>query len=56
MRSHGGFDRAYSQDWCNLFYFIVNPPENKYDKVKLFIERALTIHKNVEFRELFEKK
>lgn len=37
MREHGGYDREYLQDWMNLFWFIMNEPKDKYDKVLKFI-------------------
>ena len=36
-----GYSRENLQDWLNLFWFIVNGPTDKYDKVAYFIELAL---------------
>lgn len=52
MREHGGYDRRHLQDWMNLFWFILNDPEDKFDKVKLFIERAIRIRKRVKYRDV----
>lgn len=52
MREHGGYDRRHLQDWMNLFWFIMNGPEDKFDKVKLFIERAIRIRKRVKYRDV----
>lgn len=56
MGEHGGYNRDDLQDWLNLFWFIVNGPENKYDKVLLFIERAVKIQKKLRYRQFFKRK
>ena len=52
MRNHGGYDRHHLQDWLNLFWFIMNGPKDKFDKVKLFIEKAIHIRKRVKYRDV----
>lgn len=42
LQSHTGFDRDYLQDYLNLFAFIVNPPKTKPEKVRNFMEMAIT--------------
>lgn len=56
MGKHGGFKRKELQDWLNLFWFISNGPEDRYDKVLLFIELAINKRKMLRFRECFKKK
>ena len=56
MMAHGGYDRSNIQDWLNLFWFIMNEPKDKYDKVKLFIERAILIRKRIKYRDVMLKK
>ena len=56
MRAHGGYDRSNIQDWLNLFWFIMNGSKDKYDKVKLFIERAIMIRKRIKYRDVMLKK
>ena len=34
MRNLEGFSRENLQDWMNLISFIINDPENRYDKIK----------------------
>ena len=56
MMAHGGYDRANIQDWLNLFWFIMNGPKDKYDKVKIFLERAILTRKRVKYRDVMTKK
>ncbi len=56
MRMHGSYERNNLQDWMNLFYFIMNEPHDKYDKVLKFIELAVLSPKRVKFREVMSKK
>lgn len=55
IRNHGGYDREHLQDWMNLFWFIVNEPKDKYDKVLKFIELAINSPKRVKYREVMSK-
>jgi len=41
IRSHSGFIRNDFQGYLNLFHVIVNPPDNKYEKVKKILELGL---------------
>lgn len=56
MRMHGSYDRDNLQDWMNLFYFIMNKPYDKYDKVLNFIELAINSPKRVKYRDAMTKK
>ena len=56
MMTHGGYDRSNIQDWLNLFWFIMNGSKDKYDKVKIFIERAILIRKRIKYRDVMLKK
>lgn len=55
MRAHGGYDKRHLQDWMNLFWFIMNGPKDKFDKVKIFIERAINTRKRVKYRDAMKK-
>ena len=46
-RNHGAYDIDHLQDWLNLFWFIMNEPKDKYDKVLKFIELAVLSPKKV---------
>ena len=56
MREHGGFDRDDLQDWMNLIWFIMSPPRNRYEKVKKFIDMALSSPLKVRYRDVMSKK
>ena len=56
IRQHGSYDRDNLQNWMNLFYFIVNDPKDKYDKVLKFIELAINSPKRVKYRDVMCKK
>lgn len=52
IKSHGAYDREHLQDWLNLFWFIMNEPKDKYDKVLKFIEMAVLSQKRVRYRDV----
>ena len=56
MRMHGSYEREHIQDWMNLFYFIMNEPKDKYDKVLKFIQLAVYSTKRVKYRDAMCKK
>ena len=51
LSSHSGFMREDLQDYLNLFSIMVNPPENKYEKVKKILELGLEKPVLIRFRE-----
>lgn len=56
MRAHGGYDRDNLQDYMNLISFILNEPNDRYEKVDLFINMALNSPKRVKYRDVMSKK
>ena len=56
MRARGGYDRDNLQDWLNLFWFITNKPNDRYDKVLKFIELAISSPKRVKYRDVVSSK
>ena len=56
FREHDGYDREHLQDWLNLLWFILNGPEDKYDKVLSFIKLAVSSTKKVRYRDVMSKK
>ena len=46
----------YIQDWMNLFYFLTNKPNDKYDKALKFIQLVVYSPKRVKFRDTMCKK
>lgn len=51
MKQHGSYNREQLQDWMNLLWFILNPPNDKYAKVLKFIEIAIMEPKRVKYRD-----
>ena len=56
MRNHEGFSTENIQDWMNLISFILNEPQNRYEKLKLFIKMAISSPKRVKYRDVMGKK
>ena len=56
MRNHKGFSSDIILDWMSLISFIINEPENRYDKLKLFLKMSISASKKVRFRGLMLKK
>lgn len=56
IRNHGAYDREHLQDWLNLFWFIMNEPKDKYDKVLKFIELTVLSPKKVRYRDAMSSK
>ena len=53
---YGGYNREDLQDWMNLVWLILSPPENRYEKVKGFRELAISAPLRVKFRDVMSKK
>lgn len=53
LRAHSGFKREDLEDYCNLFAFIVNPPENKLEKIEILLKLGFENHKTLKYRDLF---
>ena len=53
---HNGFDRESLPDWLNLFYVIMNPPNNKLEKAALVLDRAMTCPKTLRYRDYYQRK
>ena len=56
MSEHGGFNREDIQDWMNLIWFILTPPHNRYEKVKAFIDLAVSSPLEVRYHTIMSKK
>lgn len=54
--AHTSFDRDSINGFINLFSFVMNPPEEKLEKVDILINLGLQCTQNISFRELFLKK
>jgi hypothetical protein len=51
LNAHSGFIRDDLQDYLNLFAFIMNPPNDKQEKVEKFMNRALNCRITHRYRE-----
>lgn len=56
MGEHGGFSREDMQDWMNLIWFILTSPHNRYEKVKAFIDLAVSSPLEVRYHTVMSKK
>jgi len=56
LDSHSGFDRNDLDGWLNLFSVMMNPPENKMEKVVLVLNRAMGNPKTLHFRDFYNVK
>ncbi len=56
MRNHEGFSREDIADWMNLISFIINEPQNRFDKVEKFMKMALSTQKRLKYRDVMSKK
>lgn len=52
MKEHSSYNRDDLQDWMNLFCFIISKPNNRYEKVKLFLEMAINSSCLVRYRSI----
>jgi hypothetical protein len=55
LSTHSGFIRDDIQDYLNLFVFIMNPPEDKFKKVEILMNRAMHFRERLKFRDGFRK-
>lgn len=56
MKQHGGYNRDNLQDWMNLVWFILTPPNDVYSKIEKFIKIAICTPKRVKYRDVMTKK
>ena len=56
LGQHSGFNRSELQGYLDLFTFIMNPPHDNLEKVKILIELALNTKKRLKYREYYAKK
>ena len=55
LNAHSGFNREELQGYLNFFYFMMNPPHNKLEKVEILLKFALNYHKTMTFRGYYMK-
>ncbi len=56
LSMHVSFNRGFLQGYLNLFSFIMNPPDDKLEKVESILDMAFHTQKSLKYREFFSKK
>lgn len=56
MKQHGGYNRDTLQDWMNLVWYILSPPNNVYEKIEKFFKIAICTPNRVKYRDIMSKK
>lgn len=50
-----GFSRSELQGYLDLFVFMMNPPHDKLEKVRILLEKAIITKKTLKYRDYFAK-
>lgn len=50
LNTHSGFERSELQGYLDLFTFLINPPHEPLEKVKILLISALFIPKTLQYR------
>ncbi len=53
LYSHNGFNRNEIQSYLNLYAFVLNPPNDKLEKIEILLNLALTSCKTLRFRDKY---
>lgn len=53
LDGHSGFDRANLGGWLDLFSVMMNPPEDRLEKVALVLDRAMAFPKTLRYRDYY---
>lgn len=56
LNSHSGFDRSRLEGYLDLFYVMMNDPEEKMEKAALVLDRAMRFPYTLRYREYYRKK
>ena len=56
LRSHSGFDRDELQGYLDLFTFLMNPPAEPLEKVKVLLASSLYIPETLRYRDYYSGK
>ena len=56
LNSHSGFDRARLEGYLDLFYVMMNPPEEKMEKAAYVLDRAMRFPYTLRYRDHYRKK
>lgn len=55
LGQHSGFSRSELQGYLDLFAFMMNPPHDKLEKVRILLEKAIITKKTLKYRDYFAK-
>lgn len=55
LDGHTGFDRANFPGWLDLFSVMMNPPEDRLEKVALVLDRAMASPKTLRYRDFYRQ-
>ncbi len=53
LYAHSGFNRNEIQSYLNLYAFVLNPPNDKLEKIEILLNLALTSCKTLRFRDRY---
>lgn len=56
LDGHSGFDRSNFDGWLDLFSVMVNPPEDRLEKVAIVLDRAMASPVTLRYRDYYGKK
>lgn len=56
LDGHSGFDRSNLDGWLNLFSVMMNPPDDRLEKVALVLDRAMTSPNTLRYRHFYKQK
>ena len=55
LDGHSGFDRSNLNGWLDLFSVMMNPPEDKLEKVAMLLDRAMAFPNTLRYREFYRQ-
>ena len=53
LDGHSGFDRSNLDGWLDLFSVMMNPPEDRLEKVALVLDRAMAFPNTLRYRDYY---
>ena len=55
LDGHSGFDRANFAGWLDLFSVMMNPPEDRLEKVAMVLDRAMSSPNTLRYRDFYKQ-
>jgi len=56
LDGHSGFDRANFAGWLDLFWVMMNPPEDRLEKVAMVLDRAMASPNTLRYRDFYKQR